>query len=113
MVSLTKALNPDDIERHITTALGDGVNLGRVHEAWHITRAADSLPALVLFRHTDITLDHIYRLCSLMLESGILRGYLVVTAPVGIEIRYAAEKIGIELLDCDDIEALLIQVLED
>jgi len=113
MVDLTKALRPDDIEQYIVRALADGSPLGQFHEAWYITRAGDSLPALILFRHITIELDHVYRLCALMLQSGISHGYLVTTAPLTSKIVHAARSIGITLLDETIVEGMLTKALED
>jgi len=97
MVQLTHVISPDDVERHVAHALGDGEPpIGRYQEAWHILRADDALPALILFRHVVVSLDDLYRLCNLMLTARICNGYLVyVESDMPPAIIEAARKIGI------------------
>lgn len=112
MVQLTTALNPEDIERYLASALGEAKPIGRYHEAWHILRATDAMPALVLFRHVTISIDDLYRLCNLLLSAGIQHGYMVyVESDMPAEIIHAAGRIGIHLVDHIMVENLLTQEL--
>jgi len=114
MVKLTHALNPEDVERYIARALGDGEPpLGHYQEAWHIIRADDDLPALILFKHVVVSLDDLYRLCNLMFTARIYCGYLVyIEGDMPVDIIDAARKIGwIEVMDHFMAEKLLEQEL--
>jgi len=112
MVAVVKAIGPDDLEQLVIRALSNAV-LGRFHTAWYITRATDHLPALVLFRHTHINLDHVHELCSLLLRSGISHGYLVTPARVPESVERACAIIGLELLHGDQLETMLERILEE
>ena len=109
MVQLTQVISPDDAERYIAQALGDGEPpIGRYQEAWHILRATDDLPALILFRHVVVSLDDLYRLCNLMLTARIPCGYLVyIEGDMPPNIIDAARKIGVEVMDNFTAEKLL------
>lgn len=112
MVAVTKALGPDDLEQIAARALSTEV-LGRFRTAWYISRAEDNLPALILFRHTHINLDHVHELCALLLRSGISRGYLITPARVPPSVERAAEIIGLTLIHGAVLESLLERELED
>lgn len=112
MVAITKIIGPDELENYVARALSDEI-LGRVGAAWYIIRAADSLPALILFRHTHINLDHVHELCALMLRSGISHGYLVSPARVPPSVERACVIIGLKLIHGDELETLLERILED
>jgi hypothetical protein len=111
MVAISKILGPDELEHYVARALSDEI-LGRVQAAWYITRVEDSLPALILFRHTHINLDHVHELCALLLRSGISRGYLVTPAMVPPSVERAAEIIGLRLIHGNELESLLERILE-
>ena len=113
MVKLTQALNPQDIERYVAQALGGGPVIGRYQEAWHILRVTDGLPALVLFRHVTISINNLYRLCRLLLTTGIRHGYLVyVSGQIPSDIINAAQHIGnITLCDQRIVELILTHTL--
>ena len=112
MVAASRAVGPDDLEQLITHALGEDI-LGRFRTAWYIIRATDHLPALVLFRHTHVNLDHVHELCALLLRSGISRGYLVTPARVPPSVERACAIIGLELIHGDALDQLLETILED
>lgn len=112
MVAVTKAVSPDDLEQLIARALSDAI-LERFHTAWYITRATDHLPALVLFRHTHVNLDHVHELCALLLRSGISHGYLVTPARVPESVERACTIIGLELIHNGRLETMLEHILED
>lgn len=102
--------SPDDVEYHLVTILGEVI--GRWHEAWHIMRAGDYLPALALFCHTQVDIEYLYRLCHLMLDAHVPRGYLVTLEAAPPDVIHAARSIGIVLLDAAVVEVLLQQVME-
>jgi len=103
-------LGYDDVEYHLVTILGEVI--GRWHESWHIMRAGDQMPALVLFCHTEVDLDYVYRLCHLMLAAHVPRGYLVTMEIAPSDVIHAARSIGIVLLDAAAVEILLQHILE-
>ena len=115
MIKLTHVLNPEDIERYVTRALGGGPVIGRYEETWHILDADDNLPALVLFRHVTIGLENLYRLYRLLLTTRIHHGYLVyVSGEIPADVINVAQQIGsITLFDQRMVELILIRAVRN